>query len=327
MAVVLLGSFFLAACAQTELVVHAVKKFTEPEPATTTTPETTKTIVATTEPTGEAGLSPDGVPIGDGGRFKIGDPYVVMGVRYVPKEDRRYDVTGIASWYGKEFDGLLTANGETYDMNALTAAHKTLPMPSYVRVTNLENGRSLVLRINDRGPFVNRRIIDVSRRGAQLLGFQRQGTARVRVAIIADFDGETFVSAKPFTSDVERTAALAAPIGTVESDRLAPPEGVEEAPAREVEADPAESDPNVTIQPVFDSNLFIQAGAFAQFQNANMLSARLSGFGRWWVTSVIIDGRELYRVRFGPLANLEEADTMLAQVIESGHTDARIIID
>ncbi len=118
--------------------------------------------------------------------YKVGRPYAINGIWYVPRVDYDYDATGVASWYGPGFDGQATANGETYDMNELTAAHKTLPMPSIVRVTNLDNGRSIKLRVNDRGPFVDGRIIDVSRRAAQLLGFYGAGTARVRVEIVAD---------------------------------------------------------------------------------------------------------------------------------------------
>ena len=112
---------------------------------------------------------------------KIGQPYLVLGKWYYPKDDRDYDVTGVASWYGPGFHGLSTANGEPYDQDGITAAHKTLPLPCFVEVTNLENGRTLTVRINDRGPFVGERIIDLSRRSAQLLGIDRAGTAKVRV--------------------------------------------------------------------------------------------------------------------------------------------------
>jgi|APTNR8051073442_1049403.scaffolds.fasta_scaffold10318_3 rare lipoprotein A len=118
--------------------------------------------------------------------YKVGKPYQIKGVWYYPKEDYEYAETGVASWYGPGFHGKATANGEIYDMNELTAAHRTLPMPCMVRVTNLENGRTLKLRVNDRGPFVGDRIIDVSRRGAQLLGFHGAGTAQVKVEIIED---------------------------------------------------------------------------------------------------------------------------------------------
>lgn len=120
-----------------------------------------------------------------GGRYKVGSPYRINGVLYTPHVDYNHNETGIASWYGPGFHGRHTANGETYDMNLMTAAHRTLPMPSMVRVTNLENGRSVVVRVNDRGPFANNRIIDMSRRGAEELGFIQQGTAHVRVEILA----------------------------------------------------------------------------------------------------------------------------------------------
>src|ERR1700756_2860405 len=118
--------------------------------------------------------------------YKVGAPYQIGGVWYYPAVDYNYDETGVASWYGEAFDQQYTANGEIFDLNQLTAAHRTLPMPSIVQVTNLENGRSMQLRVNDRGPFVGGRIIDVSRRAAQLLGFETNGTARVRVTIIKD---------------------------------------------------------------------------------------------------------------------------------------------
>src|SRR5579872_2420485 len=118
------------------------------------------------------------------GLYKVGKPYQVDGVWYYPKDDWSYDETGIASWYGEQFHGHYTANGEVFDLNGLTAAHHTLPMPSIVQVTNLENGRSLTLRVNDRGPFAEGRIIDVSRKAADLLGFQRNGTAKVRVRVL-----------------------------------------------------------------------------------------------------------------------------------------------
>ncbi|MEM7749256.1 MAG: septal ring lytic transglycosylase RlpA family protein [Pseudomonadota bacterium] len=119
-----------------------------------------------------------------GGRYKLGRPYVINGVRYVPREDPNYDREGLASWYGGKHHGRQTANGETFDVNRITAAHKTLPLPSLVRITNLRNGRYVIARVNDRGPFVSGRIIDVSRRAAQQLGFLHKGTVRVRVTYI-----------------------------------------------------------------------------------------------------------------------------------------------
>jgi len=137
------------------------------------------------------------LPQGDqGGAQKVGKPYKIAGRWYYPKEEPYYDEIGLASWYGRKFHGKQTANGETYNMNALTAAHKTLPMPSFVKVTNLSNGRSITLRVNDRGPFVDDRVIDVSRRGAQLLGFQKQGVTKVRVQA-SDENGNILIDPNP----------------------------------------------------------------------------------------------------------------------------------
>src|SRR3954463_9207225 len=124
------------------------------------------------------------VPKG-GGTYRVGKPYTVAGRVYVPEEDTNYRAEGLASWYGDDFHGRLTANGEVFDMASLTAAHPTLPLPSYARVTNLGNGKSLVVRVNDRGPYHGNRLIDVSNRAAELLEFKGNGVARVRVEYVA----------------------------------------------------------------------------------------------------------------------------------------------
>ena len=123
------------------------------------------------------------VPKG-GGTYRVGKPYIVAGRVYVPEEDVNYREEGLASWYGDDFHGRLTANGEVFDMGALTAAHPTLPMPCYARVTNLGNGRSLIVRVNDRGPYHGNRLIDVSNKAAELLEFKGNGVARVRVEYV-----------------------------------------------------------------------------------------------------------------------------------------------
>ncbi len=123
------------------------------------------------------------VPKG-GGTYRIGKPYVVGGRTYVPEEDPNYRAEGLASWYGDDFHGRLTANGEVFDMTSLTAAHPTLPLPCYVRVTNMGNGKSLIVRVNDRGPYHGNRVLDVSHRAATLLDFQTSGVARVRVEYV-----------------------------------------------------------------------------------------------------------------------------------------------
>lgn len=125
----------------------------------------------------------DPVPKG-GGIYRVGKPYTVAGQVYVPEEDTHYRAEGLASWYGDDFHGRLTANGEVFDMASLTAAHPTLPMPCYARVTNLSNGKSLIVRVNDRGPYHGNRVMDVSSRTADLLEFKGNGVARVRVEYV-----------------------------------------------------------------------------------------------------------------------------------------------
>jgi rare lipoprotein A len=125
----------------------------------------------------------DPVPKG-GGAYRVGKPYQVAGRTYVPEENTNYEAEGVASWYGDTFHGRLTANGEVFDMNSISAAHPTLPIPSYVRVTNLKNNRSLIVRVNDRGPYHENRVIDVSVRAAKLLGFHQYGVTRVRVEYV-----------------------------------------------------------------------------------------------------------------------------------------------
>src|SRR6201990_1106301 len=126
----------------------------------------------------------DPVPKG-GGTYRVGKPYTVGGRVYVPEEDVNYREEGVASCYGDDFHGRLTANGEVFDMGSLTAAHPTLPMPCYARVTNLSNGKSLIVRVNDRGPYHANRIMDVSNKAAELLDFKSNGVARVRVEYVA----------------------------------------------------------------------------------------------------------------------------------------------
>src|SRR6516165_1736883 len=128
----------------------------------------------------------DGEPVPKGGgTYRVGKPYMVAGRMYVPEEDVNYREEGLASWYGDDFHGRLTANGEVFDMESLSAAHPTLPKPCYARVTNLANGKSLIVRVNDRGPYRGNRLIDVSHKAAELLEFKGNGVARVRVEYVA----------------------------------------------------------------------------------------------------------------------------------------------
>lgn len=377
-----LAGSLLAGCAETTFAVNAAKQATREAPK-------------------------------QQGIYKIGDPYQINGVWYYPAEDYSYNETGVASFYGGEttgtnFHGRLTANGELYDMNALTAAHQTLPMPSLVRVTNLENGRSIVLRVNDRGPFARGRILDVSRRSAQLLGFEGRGTAKVRVQLLSEESQQLKFAMLQGTGAPGVETVVAAPRSSIQSDALAPPPGARSAgtvasaalpppsetlsqtrqvttqqqrngrtrttteplarPAAPVTAPPtatpsspvistppgarglvgsgpaapaapvsrevaalpvqdqARARPVVSQQTVRPSNLFVQAGAFANYDNAYRLSARLSRYGSTQVTEVQINGQQLYRVRVGPVPSVQDADSILEWIADVA-PQARIIAD
>ena len=358
---VVTAAALLSACAEAQLASHAVKVA---DPA----PQQQKT---------DAVAKP--------GNYKVGKPYQIEGVWYYPAEDYSYAETGIASWYGPDFHGKYTANGETYDMNDLTAAHRTLPMPSLVRVTNLDNGRSIVIRVNDRGPFARGRIIDVSRRSAQLLGFDNVGTAKVRVEILAD-ESRQIASAARRTPGPDDEKPTAAPLGQVAVQTLAPPPGVTAAPAPPPQAarptystppqssasaartgrpaanpppptvaaqDPARPNATqaqvaaaaqppatavdasaapaptgqVTVVPVQATNIYVQAGAFSNPQNAQRLGNTLSSIAPAQLSYVLVGTTAMYRVRIGPAASVADADGMLARVVAAGYPEARIVVD
>lgn len=273
------------------------------------------------------------------GAYKVGAPYQIAGVWYYPKDDPFYDETGVASWYGEDFHGKATANGETYDMNSLTAAHRTLPLPTMVRVTNLENGRSIKLRVNDRGPYARGRILDVSRHAAQLLGFQSSGTARVRV----EYEGRaTGSDSHGDDSGVPAAATIqAAPMAPVSAAELAPPPGAQSA-SRPATGSPTTSstsgpvarpqagDPDgvvTTMQVPASTQLWIQVGAFSARSNAERLVSGLSGVGRPQISQLFLNGKPLYRVRFGPFSAVEGADAMLDKVIGAGQNGAQIVVE
>lgn len=291
-----------------------------------------------TTPPGPTYPGPSGHP--SGGGYKVGKPYEIDGSWYYPKEQPDYDETGVASWYGPNFIGKATANGEPFDGSGLTAAHRTLPMPSKVRVTNLENGKSVVVRVNDRGPYARGRIIDVSPRVAQLLGFYANGTAKVRVQYVgpAELPGGSFHDDTPAvlahalppapTSRVE-TASLQVP----QSALAAPPVRNADVPAPKPQIaapDVATAEPTgqVTTVPVPTvTHLYVQAGAFSSYQNASRLKDRLADAADFSIASVDRDGQKLYRVRLGPYDDLEAANAALANLQSLGNNDAAIVVD
>jgi rare lipoprotein A len=292
----------LAGCAETQLAIHVAKKTAREIYGT---PRATADDARAQQAAYPPGQRPPLRPI-----YKVGDPYQIDGQWYYPKEEFHAVETGIASWYGAEFHGKPTANGETYDMNAITAAHRTLQMPSVVRVTNLENGRSLTLRVNDRGPFARGRIIDLSRRSAELLGVYEVGTAKVRVEVLPEESRmvkEATLRGQP--SDLLQLASFATP--------AAPPPP----------PPPLAVEPQLRVVPVGPSGIYIQAGAFANHENALRVRDAIAELAPATITPVSATGQRLFRVRLGPLASVDDADAALERVVKRGYAGARIVVE
>ena len=281
------------------------------------------------------------------GNYKVGEPYQVKGEWYYPKEDYSYDETGIASWYGADFHGQKTANGEIYNKDELTAAHKTLPLPTLARITNLDNGKSIVVRINDRGPFVGTRLIDVSQRAAQLLGFENIGTAKVRVQVLADeskaiADAMRHYGTKPTTAVASNNMPSTMP-QAVQSASIAPvtSEALDQPSPESSRLEPVKTTPQVheallNTKPVAEvvqlpvtsaTNLYVQAGAFTVPENATKLQQSLSRFGHADVTNAVVNGTKFYRVRVGPISDVPHADALMNSIQKSGVAHPRIVIN
>ena len=245
--------------------------------------------------------------------YKVGLPYKIKGRWYYPEEDFAYVEEGIASWYGEAFHNKTTANGAIFNMNALTAAHRTLPMPSIVRVTNLENGRTLVVKVNDRGPFARDRIIDMSKRSATVLGFLKQGVTRVRVEILPEESRQFALIAgrKPFTSsELKRSPAKA------------------KAPQAVSVAQPEPVKPQNPPDSTSTDLLYIQVGAFSLQANARKIGDAIAKQG----IPVIIapleqNGKTLFRVRAGPALTTQQAEALLVKIQSLGYDTAQIISD
>lgn len=271
------------------------------------------------------------------GSYKVGKPYVINGVRYVPGVDYGYSETGIASWYGPGFHGKRTANGERFDQNELTAAHRTLPMPSLVRVTNLDNGKSIVARVNDRGPFSRNRIIDVSKRGAELLGFKLQGTAKVRVDVLEDESKRIAEIAKSGgdTRRMENAMQHVARNRSVPVSTTPTPQPSLKLKTRNryvVSGHLAQGefypDHVVGQEVVKPSHVFVQVGAFSDRMNAEKLAERLSEFGETRLSPVTANGQTYHRVRvIVEDDSVDAADRLLERVENAGYKNALIIVD
>lgn len=249
-----------------------------------------------------------------GGARKIGKPYQIKGRWYRPRHEPSYNKVGLASWYGADFHGKRTANGEIFDMNRLTAAHPTLPLPSLVQVTNLHNGRNLVLRVNDRGPYAHDRLIDLSRHSARMLGFERRGTAKVRV---------TYLRQAPLNGDDGFEVAYLAKQKWY-SRRYASASGPSSLNWSTVSKQHVERAQSVGPRRKSDRYL-VRAGTFRDRANARRLSQSLGAVGPVSVQQVLRGAVPLYQVNVGPYKGSESAKRALASVRYAGANDAMII--
>ncbi len=298
----LLLFFLIGGCSQIELASHFGKKMT-------------------------------GSSVKSQGKYKVGSPYKIKGKKYYPAVDYNYNRTGIASWYGPNFHGKKTANGEIFDQNELTAAHKTLPLPSIVRVTNLENGRSLIVRVNDRGPYAYGRIIDMSKRAAELLGFKNKGVAKVRVQVLEAESRYVAQLAKsgrstngievPMNHPSYKSPNVSSNVKYVSNNKAV---SHKQYIPGHIKNGAFYPDPVISEFPVKTQNIFVQVGAFSTRESAMNYASSLDKFGRAQIYPIIINDKEYFRVRF-PTTSVSIADSLLKKLVDNGYKNALIIVD
>jgi len=290
-------------------------------------------LTQTPEPVLENADLPQAAPNGQGAapwleQERVGPPYEANGRWYVPTPEPGYAEIGEASWYGPQFHGQATASGEPFDQEALTAAHPTLPIPSLVQVTNLENGREVIVRINDRGPFVDERLIDVSRRTAEVLGFESAGRARVHVRYLGPAprhvgtNGEDAPASRRLAAAPMAAPAMAEAEGPVS---LLPAQSTAEVLAADQTTLPPSYQrpaPRAQPAPAIGGGYMVQVGAFSNIDNARAVQAEVAEIG-----PVAIDTRqtargELFRVRLGPWESRAEAEAARRALADLGHGEA-----
>ena len=285
-------------------------------------------------------------------QYKVGNPYAVDGKTYYPAEVASYTEEGQASWYGPGFHGRETANGEEFDTYDMTAAHRTLPMPSIVRVTNLENGRTVYVRVNDRGPFKHNRIIDVSKNAATALGFNNQGTTHVRVEFMPDASRIVAEAAKagqkmPTEEALERAGMGNGALSPAQFANAAPPANTAiyqtasyTVPVPVISSQTANTEHvlrepvALTVHPATQAGraaahagpMYVQAGAYSSAAHAKMIQKKLANIGAAKIDTVTRDGVRLYCVRLTAHDSIT-AHHMLEKVTGMGYGTAKIVTD
>jgi rare lipoprotein A len=311
-----------------------------PSPARPPAPAPSTTVLPHNAP--DVHQVPDAVPR-DEPRSAFGNPpfYYVAGHRYVVLPNASgYVERGVASWYGTEFHGLRTSTGEPYDMFAMTAAHKTLPLPCYARVTNLSNGRSVVVRINDRGPFVANRIIDLSYSAATRLDIIRSGTGFVQVEVLSPAAASLNASMPVNTPAAQAASVGVSSVPSMTAPLPASPPGAGEAPLTAAPAETstashgsaAPSAPPVTaaaaVTAAPSGTFYIQVGAYSNPENASAAVRKLRAAGIANVLTLAPDAHQpLQRVRVGPIASVQQFDATIEHLSALGFPNARLAQD
>jgi rare lipoprotein A len=253
--------------------------------------------------------------------FKIGQKYMIKEKYYFPKKDLYYNKTGIASWYGPKFHGKLTANGEIYDQNAFTAAHKTLPLPSAVKVTNLKNNKSVVLRINDRGPFVNDRIIDLSSKAADILDLKKNGTGLVRVTVLKDKSEILEDLAKkgyfPEIKDLPKVEVPKVNIPKITNVKI------EESKKKIIKNKISYDLKNLKKE----YKIFIKLAAFNSQKSAILMKEKLSYVEKIKIYKINRREKVIYQVKAGPFLSVKKVDGIYSLLLKRGMQGAKIIIE
>ena len=258
---------------------------------------------------------------GDKPAYKVGNPYKINGKWYYPAINYEYDEVGYASWYGPGFHGKKTANGEIFNQNKISAAHRTLPLPSIVKVTNLENGKVLsFVRVNDRGPFARNRIIDLSKEAAKELGFVNKGVTKVRVEILED-ESRKFVNKLIKT----KNKAKAAKIQNIEKKNLTSTVKDFENEEKEIKTETVENetDKNFVLR---GNEIAVQVGAFTDHRNAKSLIKKLSEF-KAYIKREFVENKYIYRVRIGPLKNINIANELQEKLFQLGYTSSHLVMN
>ena len=253
--------------------------------------------------------TPEEILAASGGHRKVGKPYQIQGKWHTPRVDTKYDRTGVASWYAEEFNGRPTANGERYDMRLFTAAHPTLPLPSWVEVTNLQNGRKLAVRVNDRGPFAKGREIDLSLASAKYLGLFQSGSSTVRVRYLGR--APVYGSSGRLMEAGDYAPVRISPTNLRDAMSL----------ARRMSREIAMRDPQDMVK---DGGWIVQIGTYKRKDSAIQLAQQYSRLTRWQI-STAPRGRDLvYRVHSKKLPAQEEALALQKSLRRAGHLDALI---